>query len=522
MKTALDNHVLGKQKEVNADDFGYVIRDKDRFICPECLEPVSMVDGKYQYFFKHRKKTEQSIECDRRIESNASQSIYQRIGIPLFLRKNNDESYSIHIGFRALPQHIISICKSMNSYIEINDSYRFKRKYFINDYNFKDNATTYLQIDDIPNSTLKINYSDTKTSTLLSPYWSNYIESSFFSRGALFMNNNDGGKIIRTGDCVSTYKPYLLVRPKRNRYYEELDNYNGLKYKKVANLSISNHAYEIIEIQFMVHSSSSLLFKNISNFLHGKYGLFLIDCDTSITPIWPPCSKTESGYTPVHGKSLYYIVNSNNDEPSIFTYIGNNSTPSISYPIKVENAWFSKLNVSDYGSLINIDRRIVSNGIFISNRFQNLRFPSTYLNDICLCEKGNFKRLSDIKLQIKCESEVYLIDIKLNLKKLIFKNGNIELENDEKVQFVIISCRRNVVAIYQKEVPININSTIDELCLLKSIKKNTSTSSVKVTPYLYNKIKNLDVKDLELKMYLIGYIRNNKIPLVIMKEIERL
>lgn len=87
MKTALDNHVLGKQKEVNADDFGYVIRDKDRFICPECLEPVSMVDGKYQYFFKHRKKTEQSIECDRRIESNASQSIYQRIGIPLFLRK---------------------------------------------------------------------------------------------------------------------------------------------------------------------------------------------------------------------------------------------------------------------------------------------------------------------------------------------------------------------------------------------------------------------------------------------------
>ena len=44
MKTALDNHVLGKQKEVNADDFGYIIRDKYRFICPECLEPVSMVD----------------------------------------------------------------------------------------------------------------------------------------------------------------------------------------------------------------------------------------------------------------------------------------------------------------------------------------------------------------------------------------------------------------------------------------------------------------------------------------------
>ena len=129
MKTALDNHVLGKQKEVNADDFGYVIRDKYRFICPECLEPVSMVDGKYQYFFKHRKKTEQSIECDRRIESNVSQSIYQRIGIPLYLRKNNDESYSLHIGFRALPQRIISSCKSMNSYIEITDSYRFKRKY---------------------------------------------------------------------------------------------------------------------------------------------------------------------------------------------------------------------------------------------------------------------------------------------------------------------------------------------------------------------------------------------------------
>lgn len=522
MKTALDNHVLGKQKEVNADDFGYVIRDKYRFICPECLEPVSMVDGKYQYFFKHRKKTKQSIECDRRIESNVSQSIYQRIGIPLYLRKNNDESYSLHIGFRALPQRIISSCKSMNSYIEITDSYRFKRKYFINDYNFKDNSTTYLQLDDIPNSTLKINYSDIRTSTLLSPYWSNYIESSFFYRGALFMNNNDGGKIIRTGDCVSTYKPYLLVRPKRNRYYAGLDNYNGLKYKKVGNMIISNRTYEIIEIQFMVHSSSSLLFKNISNFLHEEYGLFLIDCDTSITPIWPPCSKNESGYTPTHGKSLYYIVNSNNDVPSIFTYIGNNSIPSVSRPIKVENAWISKLNVSDYGSLINIDRRIVSNGTFINDRFQNLRLPSTYLNENYLCEKGYFKLLPDIKLRLECESEVYLIDMKLNIQKLLFKNGDVELQNDEKVHLVIISCRHNVVAIYQKEKSINSNSTIDELYLLELIKKNPITSSVKVTPYLYNKIKNLNIKNFKLKMYLIGYIRNNKIPLVIMKEIERL
>lgn len=34
MKTAIDNYEIGKFKEVNADDFPYLVRGTDRFICP--------------------------------------------------------------------------------------------------------------------------------------------------------------------------------------------------------------------------------------------------------------------------------------------------------------------------------------------------------------------------------------------------------------------------------------------------------------------------------------------------------
>ena len=102
MKTALDNYALGKQQEVSAYSYSYIIRDQNRFICPECFESVTMVDGKLSRFFKHHKKSASSIECERRVESSANQSISKRVGLPLFLRKDN-KKYVLCMGFRPFP-----------------------------------------------------------------------------------------------------------------------------------------------------------------------------------------------------------------------------------------------------------------------------------------------------------------------------------------------------------------------------------------------------------------------------------
>lgn len=89
MKTAIDFYDRGKMKESNADEYssgGYYF--KGRFICPECGEPVHISKSRYSNFFSHFQKTEFSAECDRRVDGVTNSSIYERMGVPIYLRDN--------------------------------------------------------------------------------------------------------------------------------------------------------------------------------------------------------------------------------------------------------------------------------------------------------------------------------------------------------------------------------------------------------------------------------------------------
>ena len=102
MKTALDLYERGKQKEVNADEYNRTWDySRSRFICPECGEAVHLTGSKYSNHFAHYKQSDISVECDRRVDGSPTDSVYERIGLPIYLRKNFSDDFSLYIGFKA-------------------------------------------------------------------------------------------------------------------------------------------------------------------------------------------------------------------------------------------------------------------------------------------------------------------------------------------------------------------------------------------------------------------------------------
>lgn len=108
MKTAIDFYERGKLKEANADEYnraGYY--SKNRFICPECGEAVHLTGSKYSNFFSHYKKTDISAECERRVDAVPTSSLYQRMGLPLYLRCENRERFGLYIGFKKISEQLL-------------------------------------------------------------------------------------------------------------------------------------------------------------------------------------------------------------------------------------------------------------------------------------------------------------------------------------------------------------------------------------------------------------------------------
>ena len=89
MDKAKENYRIGEVRIVSADqikkEFGRnVSYDEKRFFCTNCGEYVSYVNrDKGKTFFRHVKKTEESIECDLRIDSQSQLTVYQKVGMPI-------------------------------------------------------------------------------------------------------------------------------------------------------------------------------------------------------------------------------------------------------------------------------------------------------------------------------------------------------------------------------------------------------------------------------------------------------
>ena len=112
MKYAIDRYGVSLEKEVRADIFynKYISQKSSRFFCPECGEPVfwSSRGGVLPDRFSHYKKTENTPECDRRVDGRSGLNLYERVGLPVYLTAKASNQFCLNIGFPAINGQLLS------------------------------------------------------------------------------------------------------------------------------------------------------------------------------------------------------------------------------------------------------------------------------------------------------------------------------------------------------------------------------------------------------------------------------
>lgn len=186
MKTALDFYARGKQKEANADEYDRSrYYSKDRFICPECGEPVHLTGSKYSNHFAHFKKSDVSAECDRRVDGSPTDSVYERIGLPIYMRINSSGDFYLYMGFKALPTALMekAVAESVTVKIDRKNTYR------INTERFSCERTALIPLDYIPLSGHKYHlcYEPVNKTYAISQHWSDYADG--FSYEAMWIKS---------------------------------------------------------------------------------------------------------------------------------------------------------------------------------------------------------------------------------------------------------------------------------------------------------------------------------------------
>lgn len=518
MKTALDNYELGKQQEVNADNFSFVIRDQYRFLCPECLESVTMVNGKSSKYFKHHKKTKSSIECDRRVESQGTKSITERVGLPLFLRKNNDK-YMLYVGFRPLSDSLLNLTEKENACVKIIKKYSNQyQKYYINHQNFSSENIVYKKVEFLDLNNLEIQFNSTHSKTIQS-IWSNYIETSITNRGALFQCGNSGGKIIRVGDCISTFKPYLWVKPKLyNISGPTFDN--ALNFKKVGNFTIEHREFEVYEGRIEVHSSEKNHFERVARYLQVNLKVFLLDSESTISAVWPPVVRTENGYQSNKPTHMYFIIHSNNAIPKVYLYNNNSATPYNIIARKIEDSFIGRTFISTIDQIINVDRRVISNGTYLRAKELNLICECKYSENLNVVSETITSSPCSITFVTNTSTDVYFIDINNHISKQKFEDGHITLNIEKIHKYVYILCNNHLIKVYSV-----INTKCDEPLtitqdIINSFKSSCNTMEVALTPRIVSNMQSLVEKDRRLKDILNLILQKNKIPLKVVRILE--
>lgn len=469
MKTAIDFYERGKLKEANADEYnraGYY--SKNRFICPECGEAVHLTGSKYSNFFSHYKKTDISAECERRVDAVPTSSLYQRMGLPLYLRYENRERFGLYIGFKKIPEQLLKALMEINAATILDG----KTRYSIGNERFSSKETTLIEIDYIPmyGINYKVSYSPEKAAKLLLKSWSDYADGFSFD-GALFTVTGYGGKKIRHGDTISCDTEYYWVRrqPMLPSYIP------GIDMEKVGVLGLKEDKWYV----YKGHFTSSLVdyqYEQLCQYLRNNLKVHLLEKKPEFIPIWPPVTKCEDGYLVDDNISnLYGFISSGNEEPKVYEFKGNNA---IYNELSVKDN-VARVSMDTDETVLNIDRKYISNGVVLLKEKLKYEFVSTAI----LAENGEESISIEGVLALKSAGVRISGDIPFDTA-IIRDSGEITTNTgmrgvlvddfDEKDVILVMVSQRLIGILYNEGIESNIESDIDLEKILKCIVSNRS------------------------------------------------
>ncbi len=408
MDTAIDFYARGKEKEVRANKYNiHSYYPRGKFICPECGEEVYLTHSKYKNYFAHYKKTEKTIECDRRVDAVSYESIYERIGLPMYIKESSLGRFELFISFRSLPSSIMEKVDLTTIIMEING----KSKYRVSSERFSVNHSTWIPIEHI-DPEYRISYSgEKKIISSLYDTWGGFAEG-FVNYGSLFAFDGNGGRKIHRGDSIALDTEYLWLLSNYKRFPISSDL--GVEKSKIGSILLGDQSFSVFKI--LIDSRvSDHGFKWISSFLLRTFNIHLLEKVPQLTPIWPPVVKRKEGYLyeKKHSKGvLFGHIDSGNMDPSVYQYLGNHSDPIVVNTIQDKVA---RIRLATEKVFINIDRKYVSGGMYLEagvvDYLNGSATEAVLLNDESEDISCSIVGLSSGKIKIESDSEIDVIHI---------------------------------------------------------------------------------------------------------------
>lgn len=514
MKTALDFYERGKLKESSADDYNAnSFYSKNRFICPECGEAVYIRPSKYANFFVHYRKTDTSAECDRRVDAPTG-SIYERIGLPVYLRKQGETKFELFLGCKAISDSVMDLAEKNRIKLSVDG----KQQYSITRERFSTENTVLLQLTHIPAYGQKYNIYITpaEKSHALYQQWSNYADG-FSNDGALFSVTDNGGKKIRHGDNVYTETEYYWVRRQ-----SQLPGYvDGIDMKMQGTLELPDRKWYVFKGTFQILKEDKA-FNFLISYLRENLKVHLLEKKSEFVPLWPPIAKSDEGYL-VDKKSnqLFGCIISGNEQPKVYSYSGTSPIPiELSCKDNVLKLFFRGTD-----TYINVDRKYLSTGVLL--RAINKKFKSgekneplfKYSDEEIVASKEYEIKVNYLELiNADCVDYIHLSQSGEIIRKKANCNTAItDLHTDEKLIFIK---HGYVLATVKIVLENGTSKVLDESALKIEIKRYKHISTVQLPVKLRERLYLTCWKTTEVVNYVDDVLKRNSISIPMIKVME--
>lgn len=371
MRKAIDNYARGKQREVEAWKGETIRADSGRFICPECLENVALTTSGH---FRHKNRTAQSIECDRRVDSS-NRTAYERMGLPLYLCKQSDGRFYLGIGFSGQDQETLISAENKGAYLTIGDGFHKESRYNISTDRFSQNKTVIIPVDYRPagNGYYRMTFSES-TPPKLKRIWTE--RSDIWGSGQFFrVSETNSRKIRPLGTIVTDEEYYFTGNTWRFERYKSF-----VSAQREGYLYLSNEQVSVYKFVVRKSKASDAEFKSFADLLRNAYKVNLLVGESFLSPIWPPCIEDDGHF--LFQKTVrdgHFLVQSPNETPVVYRYYGGTYL----------NEEIHKSSPATYGAILSdtdipicIDRAFNGNIQFLCRREIALRVERPFVDII--------------------------------------------------------------------------------------------------------------------------------------------
>lgn len=343
MDIAIDINDFMNEKIVNANELKNKLNktisaNEKRFICSQCGEYVAYVfskSNKMKPHFKHGRYG----ECDLRANSGICQLLDNKIGLNLYIKKNN-KNFDLLIGFNKIETYVFNGLINSKANIEVIGSNR--DIFEINNYNFVENERNYKKLSNISSHyILKFNPENIR-STLGNKFGNSV--TGIRNNIGLFTFNENGGRLIRINEEVETNTDYYLIIRDGNKNL----NRNSIEINEVGYLNLRDKSsiYDVLKVNFKPQNIEE--YKELSVWLREVLKVKLAEKRSKLITLWPATINYD--IEEVYHENKEYIF------ARFETYVGNsslsihfNSELIHNYGLKINsNSFINKLPLEDY------------------------------------------------------------------------------------------------------------------------------------------------------------------------------